>query len=192
MIALSEQFHHKDKTTVPRRGLQVTGYGLQRGGESVEFYNLQRSLITDQKLGTPDDLLIDQCSLIFERSGGLAGNIPNETTDYLWQGWQVMEERDPFGGTGSTDTPVRQYIWGTYVDECIQLTTYTILGSQSLPAGAYYLLQDLLYRAVALTNSSGAIVEAYDTDAYGNTLIFTGPGADGVWFTNDDVRSNRY
>ena len=35
----------------------------------------------------------------------------------------------------------------------------------------------------------GAIAEAYDTDAYGNTLIFTGPGADGVWFT-DDVQSN--
>ena len=27
-------------------------------------------------------------------------------------------------------------------------------------------------------------------DAYGNTLIFTGPGPDGVWFTNDDVQSN--
>ncbi len=36
----------------------------------------------------------------------------------------------------------------------------------------------------------GAIVEAYDTDAYGNTLIFTGPGADGNWFTDDDVQSN--
>ncbi len=36
----------------------------------------------------------------------------------------------------------------------------------------------------------GAIVEAYATDAYGNTLIFTGPGADGVWFTDDDVQSD--
>ena len=27
-------------------------------------------------------------------------------------------------------------------------------------------------------------------DAYGNTLIFTAPGADGVWFTDDDVQSN--
>ena len=36
----------------------------------------------------------------------------------------------------------------------------------------------------------GAVVEAYDTDAYGNTLIFTGPGADGVWFTDDDLQSN--
>ncbi len=36
----------------------------------------------------------------------------------------------------------------------------------------------------------GAIVEAYDTDAYGSTLIFTGPGADGIWFTDDDVQSD--
>ena len=34
----------------------------------------------------------------------------------------------------------------------------------------YYLLQDLLYRAVALTNSSGQIVEAYDSEAVGDLL----------------------
>jgi|GEM_PF-1438487 len=116
-------------------------------------------------------------------NGGLTGNIPNGTTDYIWLGSQVLEERN------SSNAPIRQYVWGTYIDECIQLTTLAVLGPQSLPAGAYYLLQDLLYRAVALTNASGAIVEAYDTDAYGNTLIFTSPGADGVWFTDDDVQS---
>ncbi len=123
-------------------------------------------------------------------NGGLAGNIPNGTTDSLWQGWQVAEERNPFGVSGSTDTPIRQYVWGTYIDECLQINLLSVAGPQGLPAGAYYLLQDLLYRAVALTNSSGQFVEAYDTDAYGNTLIFTGPGADGIWFTDDDVQSN--
>ena len=122
-------------------------------------------------------------------NGGMPVNIPNGTTDYIWQGGQVMEERNPFGGSGSTDTPIKQYIWGTYIDECIQLTTLVTLGAQNLAAGTYYLLQDLLYRAVALTNFTGTIVEAYDCDAYGNTIIFTGPGTDGVWFTNDDVQS---
>ena len=64
------------------------------------------------------------------------------------------------------------------------------LGPERTPAGAYYILQDLLYRAVALTNSSGYIVEAYDTDAYGNTLIFIEPGPDGRWFTDDDLQSD--
>ncbi len=93
-------------------------------------------------------------------------------------------------GSGSTDTPIRQYVWGAYIDECIQLTTFVILGNQNLEPGSYYLLQDLLYRAVALTNSGGGIVEAYDTDAYGNSLIFIEPGSDGRWFTDDDVQSD--
>ena len=117
-------------------------------------------------------------------NGGLNGSVPNSTTDYIWSGSQVVEERN------AGNTPIRQYLWGTYVDELIQLITLVPLGPQSLPAGAYYLLQDLLYRATALTSSTGVIVEAYDTDAYGNTLIFTGPGSDGVWFTDDDVQSN--
>jgi RHS repeat-associated protein len=123
-------------------------------------------------------------------NGGLPINIPNGTTDCVWFGWQAMEERNPFGGTGSTDTPIRQYVWGTYIDELVQITTLATLGPQSLPAGAYYLLQDTLYRAVALTDTNGGIVEAYDTDAYGNTLIFTAPGPDDTWFTDDDVRSD--
>ena len=143
-------------------------------------------------------------------NGGLTGNVPDGTTDYIWSGWQVVEERN------SSNAPIRQYVWGTYpgaaartgasaptgfrpqiwrfgslnIDECVQLTTFVALGSQNLESGSYYLLQDLLYRAVALTNPSGNIVEAYDTDAYGNTLIFTGPGTDGVWFTDDDVQPN--
>ena len=34
------------------------------------------------------------------------------------------------------------------------------------------------------------ITEAYDTDAYGNTLCYSGPGTDGHWFTDDDVTTN--
>ena len=55
----------------------------------------------------------------------------------------------------------------------------------------YYPLSDLLYRTVALTDDpvegDVAVVEVYDTDAYGNTLIFNDPGADEAWFTDDDV-----
>ena len=60
-------------------------------------------------------------------NGGLSGNIPNGTTDYIWQGWQTMEERNPFGGSGSTDTPIRQYVWGAYIDECIQVNLMAVV-----------------------------------------------------------------
>ncbi len=116
-------------------------------------------------------------------NGGITGTIPNGTSDYLYDDKQIIEERD-----GSND-PVRQMSWGIYVDELIQLTTYTTLGGGSLAAGAYYPLQDLLYRTTALTDSSGSIVEAYDTDAYGNTLIFSAAGTGGNWWADDATTS---
>jgi RHS repeat-associated protein len=114
-------------------------------------------------------------------NGGLATTLPNGTWTYLYDGAQVVEEIENY--------TTAQYVWGQYVDELIQLNAVSTLGPQSLPAGKYYLLSDLLYRSVALTNSTGAVVEAYDTDAYGNTLLFSGPGTDGLWFTNDDVQA---
>ena len=54
----------------------------------------------------------------------------------------------------------------------------------------YYLLQDLLFRAVALTNSSGQIVEAYDCEVYGSTLIFTAPDTSGNWWGDAAVQSS--
>jgi len=121
-------------------------------------------------------------------NSGLSDAVPNGTTDYLYMGNQVIEERNPFGGSGSTDTPTKQYIWGAYVDECAQLNLLAPAGPDNLSAGVYYLLQDLLYRAVALTNSTGNIVEAYDTDAYGTTVIFTAP-YQGNWWSDDDTQS---
>ena len=114
------------------------------------------------------------------------GGMPNDsalngTCTYLYDGAQVVEEVQ--------DDPIVQYVWGQYIDEMIQLNAISTLGPQSLPAGKYYLLSDLLCRSVTLTSSAGAVVEAYDTDAYGNTLLFSGAGTDGLWFTNDDVQA---
>jgi RHS repeat-associated protein len=82
-------------------------------------------------------------------------------------------------------------VWGRYVDELVQMKTYVDTGSQPLPASTYYPQSDLLYRSEALTDASGDIKEAYDTDAYGNTLMFSGPGGDDTWFTDDDTTSDQ-
>jgi RHS repeat-associated protein len=51
----------------------------------------------------------------------------------------------------------------------------------------HLMLSDLLYRGTALVDAdSGDIVEAYDTDAYGNTLIFSAAGTDDNWWSDDD------
>ena len=43
-------------------------------------------------------------------------------------GRQCVEERNPWY-EGNIDTPIRQYVWGQYVDECVQLATLVVLVS---------------------------------------------------------------
>jgi RHS repeat-associated protein len=112
-------------------------------------------------------------------NGGLSGTITNGTTRYLYAQNQCVEELNASGST------TRQFIWGQYIDELVQLRTYVATGSQPLPTGFYYLLSDLLYRSIALADSGGSIVEAYDTDAYGNTIIFAAAGTGGNWWANN-------
>ena len=110
--------------------------------------------------------------------GGLTGDIPAGTTDYLYTDVQCVEERD------DADDVDRHYVWGAYVDELIQQKDIVA------PTGTYYPLSDLLYRTMALTDHLKAIQEVYDTDAYGNTLIYDADGTDNTWFTDDDVAAN--
>ncbi len=115
-------------------------------------------------------------------NGGLSGTIPNGTTHYLYTGWQCVEECDGFG------SPLKQYVWGIYIDELLQQRLLTTINNHG--AGDYYPLTDLLYRTTALTDGSANIIEAYDTDAYGNTLIFTAPGTGNNWWADDAVQSD--
>jgi RHS repeat-associated protein len=117
---------------------------------------------------------------------GITEDVPNGTTDFVYAPgtWQVTEERD------DEDAPTKQYLWGTYIDELIQQKTYVETGPQDLVAGDYYPMQDLLYRNTAMTDDSGAIVEVYDTDAYGNTLLITAAGTGGNFFADDATQSS--
>ena len=80
--------------------------------------------------------------------------------------------RECNGSNNST----KQFVWGIYADELIQQKNITALNNFGTNA-ALYPLQDLLYRTMALADSSGVIREAYDYDAYGNTLIFRNSGS---------------
>ncbi len=108
-------------------------------------------------------------------NGGESGNVPDGVTDYIYSGSRCIEERNPCGGGGSDDTPTKQYVWGIYLDDLIQQKN--IAAANNFAAdGVLYPLQDLLYRTTGLSDSSGVIREAYDTDAYGNTIIFRNAG----------------
>ncbi len=114
-------------------------------------------------------------------NGGLSGTIPNGVTDFVYNAaWQCVEERD-----GSND-PTKQYVWGAYIDELLQQK----VDLSGTPKDQYP-LQDLLYRTTALTDDSGNIVEAYDCDAYGNTLTFDAAGTGGNWWADDASQADQ-
>jgi RHS repeat-associated protein len=112
----------------------------------------------------------------------------NGTTDFCYEGWRVVEERD------GADAVTQQYTYGNYLDEVwtldnrrggitvVQLNDGT--GSQR-----HFYHQNTLYSVFALTNEAGTIVEAVQYTAYGTPTIWSGAGADATWFTNDDVVS---
>ncbi len=100
--------------------------------------------------------------------------------EYLYQGWQCMEVRD------GSNTLLTQYAWGQYLDELILQKNYVAING--FPSGAkVYPMQDLLFRTNALSDSTGVVVEAYDTDAYGNTLIYRNSGSSIDWMTDSAV-----
>ncbi len=100
-------------------------------------------------------------------------------TDCVYSGWQCVEERNV------SDSPTVQYLWGIYLDEIIQQKN--IAAINGFAAGAVlYPLQDLLYRTTGLADSSGTVMEAFDTDAYGNTLIFRADPPAQLTFSDSD------
>ncbi len=94
MVALNEQFHHNG--TLSR--LLGTGYRFPRDGESVEVFSDHGPRATDQKTGSSDDLFIDHCSLIFERSAG--------ANDLIYCGYRFDPETELYYVRNRTYSPV--------------------------------------------------------------------------------------
>ncbi len=106
-------------------------------------------------------------------------------TDCLYIGWRCVEDR------GVSNDPDFQYVWGIYLDEIVQQKN--LIAVNGFAAGAVlYPLQDLLYRTTALadTSSPPVVREAYDFDAYGNTLVFRNAGSPPtpIAFSDGDVQ----
>jgi len=81
---------------------------------------------------------------------------------YVHAGNQVVAEYR-LGGLPSV--PQQRYVWGDYIDEPI------LKQSSGLGASTLYYHHNQQYSTVALTNSSGEVVERYAYTAYGELLI---------------------
>lgn len=129
------------------------------------------------------DAMNRRMRMVFTNNGLLNG-----TTDFYYLGWRVLEERD------ASDNISQQYVYGNYLDEVWTLddrrngTSVAQLndGSGSQRKFSYY---NTLYSIYALTGETGAIVEVYQYNAYGLPTVWSSPGNDGVFFTDDDLLS---
>ena len=122
-------------------------------------------------------------------NGGLAGSFKydalgrrswaaeNGTTNwFVYDGNQVVADLD------STDGMVRSYVWGPGVDNMLSMTVY------GTSTNTYYAIKDHLGSVLAMTDSSGNIVESYRYDAWGRTTVY---GVNGVALKSSAI-GNRY
>jgi RHS repeat-associated protein len=84
-------------------------------------------------------------------------------TRYVYDGWQLVQEIDALA-----DTVIAEYVYGPgYIDDVIQ---------SSRGGNTYYHHTDQQYSTVAVTDASGAAVERYTYDAFGNAAFYEGDG----------------
>jgi len=117
---------------------------------------------------------------------------PDEELIYVWDGWRNIEERDY-----STEDLLRDYVYGTYIDEVVHGRSDFWDGSTLGPDGdfadskeQFYYTTNNLYSVAALIDTSGNVIERYEYLPYGAVTVYTGAGVDSTWFTSDDATSS--
>ena len=83
--------------------------------------------------------------------------VGSTTTNYYYCGDQAIEERDAANAVQAT------YLFGTNVDDVLQMQR---------SGNVYYYHKNHLGSVIALTNATGALVERYEYDPYGQPTIF--------------------
>ncbi len=92
----------------------------------------------------------------------VARTISGATLLYVWDGWRLVSEREVSG------TEQARYIFGTVMDESLCRIT---------PTGASYYHQDKLGSTVAITDSTGVLIERNTYGGYGAPTFFDASGS---------------
>jgi RHS repeat-associated protein len=96
------------------------------------------------------------------RNRQVSRTINGATTYFIWDGWDLIEERD---GTGAV---LQKYVHGSGTDE--------ILAKISGTSAVYY-HHDGLGSVIALTREDGSLAESYQYDVFGLASVFDASGA---------------
>ncbi len=98
------------------------------------------------------------------------------TTVYVYDGLQMIYEK-------ASNNIEKTFVFTTYIDE-----PFALFRKNGAVEDSCYYMHDEKYNVIALTNETGDIIERYEIGPYGECKIYTGAGADGHWFTTDDVQ----
>ena len=117
-------------------------------------------------------------------------NSEDTNTDYYYDGWRVQEERQAIGSSIPT-TPIRQFIYGRYLDE--QVAMDTNIDEDAFTTGVAdsrrFFLQNTLYSVYGVTDTDQGIVEAYEYGPYGEHVALVDGDSDGIVnFSGSDSR----
>jgi RHS repeat-associated protein len=85
--------------------------------------------------------------------------------------WMVYDGSQVVADLDATGRVLRTYVWGPGIDNLLAMTVY------GTTTNTYYALKDHLNSVLALTDSSGQIVEQYRYDAWGRTTVFDASGS---------------
>lgn len=121
---------------------------------SVESANGQTTLVAEYQYDGRNHRLIKKK---YDGSGNLAS-----TVDYFYNAqWQCLEEQEtPVGGS----TVTTEYVWGLqYIDDLI---------ARDIGSNRLYAMQAKQFKMVALSDTSGSVVERYSYTPYGETVIY--------------------
>jgi RHS repeat-associated protein len=92
----------------------------------------------------------------------VAKTMNGETTYYTYAGARLIEERDDEGAVAAT------YVYGNYIDEVLQMRR----GGED-----YFYHTDDQFNVMAVTDSSGAVVERYDYGDFGYPQFYAPDGS---------------
>jgi RHS repeat-associated protein len=98
--------------------------------------------------------------ILGRRTSRTEGSITNY---YVYDGQQVVADLD---GDGKL---LRTYVWGMGIDNLLSMTVYT--NGMAQTSATYFAIKDHQNTVIAMTDSTGSIVESYEYDAYGKTTI---------------------
>jgi RHS repeat-associated protein len=150
-----------DSRSYDKNGNLVTIDDGQRTQKDIRYdYRNQMVEFTETSTGQVHTYSYDVLGRRTERVVDSTGSA--QTTRYLYDGFQVIEEQDDAGDTLAT------YVYGHYIDEVLNMQR----GSE-----VYYYHTDDLFNVMAVTDAIGAVVERYEYQDYGEPSFFDGSGS---------------